>query len=45
MPREFMQPFLFGSIDVEDEVAVHKLADAFGVSAAAMSNRILNLVD
>ena len=45
MPAQLMQSFLSSSIDVEDEAAVHRLADLFGVSTAAMTNRILNLID
>lgn len=45
MPRHFLQPFLSQSIDVENELVVQKLADMFGVSTAAMTNRILNLSD
>ena len=43
MPRQLMQPYLSGSFDVEDDIAVHRLAEMFGVSTAAMTNRILNL--
>jgi Zn-dependent peptidase ImmA (M78 family) len=43
MPERLIRLVLRQSIDLEDEALVGQLARKFGVSSAALTNRILNL--
>lgn len=43
MPEDLVRASCPESIDAEDDIAVNRLAKAFGVSQAAFTNRILNL--